>query len=110
MSWPNNIISANYVSKRALETNRNIPSPIGHGWYRKDDQLSAVWMENQPVSESVLELITCTCCKTNCTNSCQRKVLSMGWTDVCKFRGLWGNIIYDSADEDNENDNPDNNV
>ena len=34
----------------------------------------------------------------------------MGWTDVCKFRGLWGNIIYDSADEDNENDNPDNNV
>ena len=39
----------------------------------------------------------------------------MGWTDVRKFRGLWGNIIYDSAEsdddeveEDNENDNPDN--
>ena len=45
------IICANYqayVWKRALETNLDIPSPIGHGWERKDDQLAFVWMENQP--------------------------------------------------------------
>ena len=39
------IIHANYqanVWKRALETNLDIPFPIGQGWERKDDQLSVV--------------------------------------------------------------------
>ena len=31
-----------YVWKRALETNLDISSPIGHGWERKDDQVSCV--------------------------------------------------------------------
>ena len=60
------IIRANYqtyVWKRALETNLDIPSPIGLGWERKDDQFSVMWMEKQPAPESVLELITCTCHK-----------------------------------------------
>ena len=41
----------------------------------------------------------------------------MECTDVCKCRGLCGNIIYDSVEsdndkveEDNENDNADNNA
>ena len=54
-----------YVWKRALETNLDIPSPTGHGWERKDDQLSVVWMENHPALESVLEIITYTCRKSN---------------------------------------------
>ena len=40
-----NIIRANYqayVGKRALKTNLDIPSLIGHSWERKDDQLSVV--------------------------------------------------------------------
>ena len=74
-------------------------------------------MEKQPAAESVLKLITCTCRKSNCTNSCQYRVLSVECTDVCKCRGLCGNIIYDSVEsdndeveEDNENDNADNNA
>ena len=73
-------------------------------------------MEKQPAAESVLKLITCTCRKSNCTNSCQYRVFSMECTDVCKCRGLCGNI-YDSVEsdndeveEDNENDNADNNA
>ena len=74
-------------------------------------------MENQRVSESVVELITCMCLKSNCTNSCQCRVLSVECTDVCKCWGLCGNIIYDSVEsdndeveEDNENDNADDNI
>ena len=76
-----------------------------------------MWMENQPALESVLERITCTCRKSNCTNSCQCRVLSMECTDVWKCQGFCGNIIYDSVksdddevEEDNENDNADNNA
>ena len=45
------------------------------------------------------------------------RLLSMECTDVCKCRGLCGNIIYDSVEsdndeveEDNENDNADDNA
>ena len=76
-----------------------------------------MWMEKQPASESVVELITCTCRKSSFANSCQCRVLSMEWTDVCKCRGLCGNIIYDSVEsdsdeveEDNENNNADDNA
>ena len=99
-----------------IRINIDIPSSTGHGWEKKDNQLSVVWMENHPVPESVLRLITCTCRKWNCTNSCQCRVLSVECTDVCKCWGLCGNI-YDSvksdndeAEEDNENDNADNNI
>ena len=71
--------------QRALETNLDSPSRISHGWERKDDHLSVVWMENQPASESVLELTTCMCCISNCANSCQYRVLSMDYGDVCKW-------------------------
>ena len=65
----------------------------------------------------MFKLITFTCRKSTCTNSCQYRVLSMEYTFVCKCRGLWGDIIYDSVksdddevEEDNENDNADNNT
>ena len=74
-------------------------------------------MEKQPDRESVLELITCTCHKSNCTNSYQCRVLSMECTDVCKCRVLCGKIIYDSVssdnnevEEDDEDDNADGNA
>ena len=102
-----------YVWKRALETNLDISSLIGHGWERENDELSVVWLENQPAPESVLEFLTCACRKSNCTNSCQCRVLSMECTDVCKYRGLCGNIIYESVASDNdevEEDNENNNA
>ena len=46
-----------------IRINIDIPSSTGHGWEKKDNQLSVVWMENHPVPESVLRLITCTCRK-----------------------------------------------
>ena len=48
-----NIIRANYQAyvRKTAETNLDIPSPTGHSWERKDDQLSVVWMENQPAPE-----------------------------------------------------------
>ena len=106
-----------YVWKRALVTNRNVPSHIDHGWEGNDDQLSVVWMENQPAPESMLKLITCMCHKSNYTNSYQCRVLLMECVDVCKCQGLCRNIIYDSVEsdddkfeEDNKIDNADNNT
>ena len=105
-----------YIWKRALVTNLNVPSGIDQGWEKNDDQL-VVWMENQPAPESMLKLITCTCHKSNYTNSYQCRVLLMECADVCKCQGLCRNIIYDSVEsdddkveEDNEIDNADNNT
>ena len=74
-------------------------------------------MENQPAPEFVIKLITCTFCKSNCTTSCQCRVLSMGYNDVYKCQGLCENIVYDSVEsdnddveEENENDNADDNA
>ena len=103
-------IWANYqacVWKRALEISIDIPSIIGHGWDRKDDQLSTVCMGNQPVQESMLERITCTCRKSYCTNFCQYNVLSMECTDVCKCRGLCGSIDCYSVESNNDEDEED---
>ena len=46
-----------YAWRGALETNLDIQSRIGRGWERKDDQLSIVWIENQPAPESVLQTL-----------------------------------------------------
>ena len=53
-------IRANYkanASERSLEINLDIPSNVGHGCEKKDDQLYVVWMENHQVLELVLELV-----------------------------------------------------
>lgn len=101
-----------FVWKRALESNPDIPSPVGHGWEVKIDQLNVVWMENQPAPESVLELVTCQCRKSHCTSSCQCRVLSMECTDICKCRGNCENIVYftdESDDNEFEEDTESNN-
>ena len=56
----------------------------------------------------MLELITCTCRKSNCKNSRQCRVLSMECTDVCKCQGLCRNIIYDSVERNNDEVEEDN--
>ena len=82
MIWPNIYVRIiKYVRRSALETKLDIPSPIGHGWERKNDQLSSVWMKNQPAPESLLELLICSHSKSTCTNSTQL-VLSVERADV----------------------------
>ena len=83
MIWPNIYVRIiKYVWKRALETNLDIPFPTGHGWERKDDQLSSLWMKNQPAPASLLELLICSHSKSTRTNSCQCRVLSVERADV----------------------------
>ena len=73
----------------------------------KDEKLSVVRKENQPAPESVLEFITCTCHKSNCTNFYKCRLLSMECTDVFKCRGKNVESDNDEVEEDNENDNAD---
>ena len=59
----------------------------------KDEKFSVVRKENQPAPESVLEFITCTCHKSNCTNFYKCRLLSMECTDVFKCRGKMSKVI-----------------
>ena len=97
---------ANYQSliwKRALHANPDITSPVGNGWSLSGDVLEVVWMESLPALEPALELITCDCCRLKCNASCQRKILSLKCTDICKCHANCENVTYnDDSDTDDE--------
>ena len=98
-----------FVWKRALDVNPNIPSPVGNGWCLTENCLEVKWMENRPAPDAVLELVTCSCRKSNCNESCQCRMLSMECTDVCKCQAKCQNIVYDSESE-NEDDEDDDEI
>ena len=83
--------------------NPNIPSPTGRGWNKNDNHLDIVWMENQPASESLLELVVCDCRRPECDDNCQRRLLSMECTEACKCAGNCENIVR-NVDSDSELD------
>ena len=45
------------------------------------------WMENQTVPDEILELVACDCKKGKRTEQCQRVLLHVLYTDICKCKG-----------------------
>ena len=78
-----------YVWKRALETKLDIPTPTGHGCKRKEiSSLSCGWKISKQQNQCPNLLP-----KSNCTNLCQCRVLSMEYTDIFKCRGIMSKVI-----------------
>ena len=97
---------ANYQSfiwKRGLHANSDIPSPVGNGWSLSGDVLEVVLMESLPAPELALKLITCDCRRLKCNASCQCKILSLEFTDICKCHANCENVsCNDDSDTDDE--------
>ena len=45
------------------------------------------WMDNQTVPDEILELVVCDCKKGKRTEQCQRVLLQVLCTDICKCKG-----------------------
>ena len=79
-------------------------SPVGIGLSLSGDVFEVVWMENLPPPESVHELITYDCRWLNFNASCQRKILSLEFADICKCHANCenGSCNNDSDTDDEE--------
>ena len=87
-----------------MNNNFEPQSPIGHDWLHNEGRLENVWMELKLAPESMLELITCNCRRALCGDDCQRRVLSLECTDLCKCTGNCKNVEYCENEKDDEVD------
>ena len=44
------------------------PSPDGFGWKVDDDGINVTWMAQKPAPDGILDLVSCGCKKSKCTN------------------------------------------
>lgn len=83
----NHLKRANYqaaVHRRCLLPCINAPSPVGHGWDVKDDNLVFVWMANDPAPQKVLKTVHCKCPKSGCKGTCSCSRSGLPCTDLCQ--------------------------
>lgn len=72
--------------RQALICDRTLTNPEGHGWcISTDGNLDIQWLSQPPAPSSLLELMSCRCKKTKCSNnSCGCKKENLACTDLCK--------------------------
>ena len=71
------------------------PSPYGSGWKVDDDGINVTWMAQKPVPDDILDLVSCGCKKSKCTNEWRCLCISHGvsCTDFCSCEDC--NMIMD---------------
>ena len=110
------ILRCNYqaaIWQRALQSEPDIPSPIGHGWSLNDEQLLTIqWTTKQPAPDELLLLIACNCL-TGCGSgrcSCLRSgfhcTAACGCTDCANTdqSQLRGGDLSSGDDTDDDDD------
>ena len=71
----------------SLQQHPQVPSPVEHGWTRKDDgQLIVEWMRGSPAPEAVLQLLSCKCSRRCKLPECQCMSNGLKCTDMCKLQ------------------------
>lgn len=74
------------IWKRALETNPEVPSPIGRGWtLNESGTLTVDWMDGKPAPDAVLELMACSCTRVCKAPKCKCIVNGFPCTHMCKL-------------------------
>ena len=72
-----------YISKSTISANPIFPDPEKFGWKKFDDEYELFMAEKLPAPQSVIELSTCSCKKTNC-NSLRCNCKKKGWcVSIC---------------------------
>ena len=73
-----------YIWRKCLESHPDIPSPVGLGWDRNDDDdLIIKWNTILPAPEEVLQLMYCSCRRKCLQGSCPCIDNSLSCTDAC---------------------------
>ena len=104
--------------KRCLENDPQAPDPVGNGWTVETaddkDSFAIDWMNIQPATDAVLELLACTCSKECTTESCVCLRNGLKCTDKCQLQTCDNQPpIDDTADtaatlaDENDNDDDD---
>ena len=93
----------NYVTaviKSSLTPSPFIPMPCeDYGWIVKDGKLQIQWMLRKPVPDDLIELVSCNCRKSKCSNNqCVCKSHGLPCTDLCNCD------ICENQSEDNNED------
>ena len=111
---------ANYqtaIWRRCLESQPDVPSPVGQGWKLVDGGLGIDWMDMQPAQQSILELTSCKCNKSKCKvpgadDQCCAS-MDLPCTDLCECKNCDNMVtldeepIIDEVAEEDEGDNSD---
>ncbi len=73
-----------YIWKNALDGEKFVPLPDGHGWLIIDKKLYIDWMDNDPAPVAVLENISCGCTKDCSSRQCGCNKSGFQCTDACR--------------------------
>ena len=95
------------VVKRALEANIDIPSPDGYGWrIDRDAGMEIQWMTQKPAPDSIVELVSCNCKKSKCSNqSCVCVAYGLNCTDICNCSNCDNEAVEEEyIDDENDSD------
>jgi len=93
-----------------LEKDLQVPRPVGRGWKmeREEDaeQLLVHWMEGQPATDVILDLLACNCPNTFSFPRCICVANGLRCTDMCRLTDCENQAStsesVESSDEDVE--------
>ena len=80
----------------------NLPSPDGHGWIIRDNQIKINWMATKPSPNEILELLSCGCRKSCIASKCCCMKARLPCTDMCFLK--CDNFNVESMDTDTSDD------
>ena len=106
---------ATAMIKKSLEATFQIPSPHEKGWFVNDDTLEIQWMLRDPAPADVLQLLTCGCKKSKCSNgSCMCRSHGLKCSSLCTCNSCENSNSLsdtdtsgDESDDDLESDDED---
>ena len=98
---------ANYqagIWRRCLESNPQVPSPIGKGWKIEtednSEHLVIHWMDGQPAPEAILDLLACNCTRKCELPRCTCMANGLKCTDMCRLQDCENQALVNQEDED----------
>ena len=95
-----------FIWKHSCQPLLSLPSPIGNGWMRdENNMMQHEMMSNKPVPDVVAELTHCTCKKGCQTNQCRCRKSNLQCMEACLCHDTCKNIRHEEDfDEDDEDE------
>ena len=100
---------ANYqaaVWRRSLQNSPVLPSPIGYGWFMKEECLALDWISGEPAPKAVLELLSYQCNRLCQLPNCTYLANGLRCTALCKLQDC-ANQEEEATEEDTPEEDSD---
>jgi len=102
---------ANYqagIWRRCLESNPQVPSPVGKGWKMEmeenSEHLVIHWMDGQPAPAAILDLLACNCARKCELAKCTCMANGLKCTDMCRLQDCENQASVNQEDEEVESE------